>query len=176
MEAATRNARPTDPEPSAEDRELALRLGSLILHVLGSEGGSVMRAIEETGLTFVQMKALFALASADSDGEPLSVKALAERLGVSLPSASRATDDLFKRELVTREEDSEDRRVKRVSLTAAGRRIADTVLAARLRGLERFAAGLSATERRKLDAALEVLLEREEIAVLYRTNARRSSR
>ncbi|CAN5566807.1 hypothetical protein BH20ACT15_BH20ACT15_01610 [soil metagenome] len=173
MEATTATA--TEGKPTAEDRELALQLGALMLHVLGSEGGSVIRAIDDTGLNFVQMKALFALASADEGGEPLSVKSLAERLDVSLPSASRAVEDLNRRKLVTRTEDPEDRRVKRVSLTAAGRRISDTVLAARLRGLERFATGLSAVERRKLAAALDVLLERDEIAALHRTHSRRSS-
>lgn len=174
MEAATETS-PKQQRPSAGDRELALRLGSLMLHVLGSEGGAVIRAVDETGLNFVQMKALFTLAGADDD-DPLSVKSLAERLDVSLPSASRAVEDLHRRRLATRVEDPDDRRVKRVSLTAAGRRISDTVLAARLRGLERFAAGLSAPERRKLEAALDALLEREEIAELYRANARRSSR
>lgn len=176
MEAATAETVATSPKPTAADRELALRLGSLMLHVLGSEGGSVIRAIDETGLNFVQMKSLFTLAGADTEDEPISVKQLAERLGVSLPSASRAADDLVRRKLATREEDPDDRRVRRLALTASGRRIADTVLAARLRGLERFAAGLDDSERRKLDAALEVLLERDEIASLYRANAKRAAR
>ena len=67
--------------PTATDRELALRLGALMLHVLGSDGGAVLRAMDDTGLTFVQMKALFTIAAADPDGEPTSVKSLAERLG-----------------------------------------------------------------------------------------------
>jgi len=159
---------------TATDRELALRLGALMLHVLGSEGGSVMRAMDDTGLTFVQMKTLFTLAGDDADGEPSSVKSLAERLGVSLPSASRAVDGLVKRGLGTRAEDPDDRRVRRVALSAKGRRLADTVMAARLRGLERFAAGLEPAERDGLESALELLLERDEIAETYRTHSHRT--
>ena len=152
---------------TATDRELALRLGALMLHVLGSEGGSVMRAMDDTGLTFVQMKTLFTLAGDDADGEPSSVKSLAERLGVSLPSASRAVDGLVKRGLGTRAEDPDDRRVRRVALSAKGRRLADTVMAARLRGLE-------PAERDGLESALELLLERDEIAETYRTHSHRT--
>ncbi len=144
-----------------------------MLHALGS-GGDVMRAIDETGLSFVQVKALVALAG--DEGEQSSVKDVAEGLGVSVPSASRAVDDLVKRGLATRVEDPEDRRLRRISLTAAGSELADQLMSARVAGLERFVATLSAGERRKLDAALEVLLKREEIADLYRSHARRVRR
>jgi len=159
---------------TATDRELALKLGALMLHILGSEGGSVMRAMDDTGLTFVQMKTLFTLAGDDADGEPSSVKSLAERLGVSLPSASRAVDGLVKKGLATRAEDSDDRRVRRVALSAKGSRLADTVMTARLRGLERFATGLEPAERDGLESALELLLQRDEIAAIHRTHTRRT--
>ena len=103
------------------------------------------------------------------------MKSLAERLGVSLPSASRAVDGLVKKGLATRAEDPEDRRVRRIALSAKGSRLADTVIAARLRGLERFAAGLEPAERDGLESALELLLERDEIAAIHRTHSRRSS-
>jgi len=156
------------------DRELAVRLGALMLHALGSDGGAVMRAIDETGLNVIQFKALIRLSRAD-EGQS-SVKSVAEQLGVSVPSASRAIDDLVKRGLASRVEDPDDRRVRRVSLTAVGRELSDQVTAARVAGLERFVTTLSATERRKLDAALEVLLKREEISDLYRSHGRRVRR
>jgi DNA-binding MarR family transcriptional regulator len=121
------------------------------------------------------MKVLVTLAGRE-DPEPATVKQVSERLGLSVPSASRAVDELVKRSLATRVEDAEDRRVRRVSLTASGRRIADELMAARLAGLERFVGTLSAVERRKLDAALAVLLEREDIAAAYRTHSKRAGR
>ena len=161
--------------PTAADHELAVRLGALMLHALGSDGGAVIRAIDETGLGLIQFKALIRLARDDEEGH-FSIKLVAEQLGVSVPSASRAVDDLVKRGLATRDEDPDDRRVRRVSLTADGRKLSDQVIAARVAGLERFVATLSAAERRKLDSALDVLLKREEIADLYRAHERKLRR
>jgi DNA-binding MarR family transcriptional regulator len=170
MEAATKPAKRA--AGSGADREIALRLGSLILHLMNSSGGSAFRPIDEAGLTLVQTKALLILASPEHT-TPCSVKLVAESLDVSLASASRAVDELVKRKLATRDEDPEDRRMKRIALTAKGRGIADEVMAARLEGIERFAASLSPEERRKLEAALEVLLKREEIATTYEAHRRR---
>lgn len=144
-----------------------------MLHCLNAGGsGEFMRAIDESGLNLIQMKALLMVGGDDAeDASP--VKLVAERLGVSLPSASRAVDALVKRKLATRVEDDADRRVRRISLTAAGRELADRLTAARLVGLERFVGGLSAEQRRKLDTAIAALLEREEIADVYTSYARR---
>jgi DNA-binding MarR family transcriptional regulator len=155
------------------DRELALRLGTLVLCTMSTDGGGVIRAIDESGLTFVQMKTLVTVSG---DEEPSAINSISERLGISLPSASRAVDGLFKKGLVTRVEDTEDRRVRRVVLTDEGQQVANRLITARLEGLESFVAGLSAAERRKLDAALELLLERPEIADIYETHARRAGR
>ena len=173
MEAATKVA--PKKGHATSDREFALRLGSLMLCTFGSDGGSVVRAIDESGLAFTQMKALVALAGHLED-EPATVKFVAEELGISLASASRAVEGLVKRRLATRVEDSEDRRVRRVSVTAKGDAVADELLAARLAGLQSFVETLSADERRKLDAALEVLLEREDISQIYRKHRRRAFR
>src|SRR4051794_14002325 len=174
MEAATK-APARRPATSSDDRDLALRLGSLMLCTLGSEGGAVIKAIDDTGLNFPQMKALVSLAGHD-DSPPTTVKDIAERLGISLASASRAVDDLVKRKLATRVEDSDDRRVRRVALTADGQGIADELFAARLVGLERFIASLSAVERRKLGAALELLIQRDDVGEAYRTHRKRTYR
>jgi len=141
----------------------------------GSDGGSVIRAIDESGLGFTQMKALVRLAG-HADDEPATVKLVAEQLGISLASASRAVEGLVKRALATRVEDPDDRRVRRVSLTADGQEMADELMAARLAGLERFVESLGADERRKLEAALEVLLRRDDIADIYRTHRKRAFR
>ena len=161
-------------KPTAADRDLAVRFGAVMLHCMSAGGNAeFMRAIDESGLSFIQMKALIAAGGDEASDEASPVKLIAERLGVSLPSTSRAIDALVKRKLATRVEDEADRRVRRVSLTPAGREIADRMMAARVAGLERFAAGLNAEERRKLDAALDALLERDEIADVHSSYARR---
>ena len=167
MEAATAT-------PTRRDQDLALKLGSLLKHVLNPAGDSAFRVIDESGLTFVQTKALLALATTES--EHLSVKLVREQLNVSLPSASRAVDGLFKAKLVTRAEDPDDRRVRRIALTAKGRRLSDEIITARLAGLERFAASLSPDQRDKLNDALDALLERDEIGDAYRSQRQRGRR
>jgi DNA-binding MarR family transcriptional regulator len=158
----------------AADRDLALKLGALMLCTFGSDGGAAIKAIDETGLNFPQMKVLVTLAG--HEDEPASVKGIAEELGISLASASRAVDVLVKRALASRVEDADDRRIRNVSLTAEGQGIADELMAARLAGLEGFVGTLSAAERRKLEAALEVLLKRDDVGSTYRVHRRRVSR
>jgi DNA-binding MarR family transcriptional regulator len=172
--AAGSRARARQPARAAGDRDLALKLGSLMLCTLGSEGGAVIKAVDDSGLNFPQMKVLVTLAG--HEDEPASVKRIAEHLGISLASASRAVDTLVKRALATRVEDPEDRRVRHVSLTAEGQGIADELMAARLAGLEGFVGSLSAPERRKLEGALDVLLRRDDVGSAYRTHRRRVAR
>jgi DNA-binding MarR family transcriptional regulator len=172
MEAAT----PPKAKAAAKgsDTDFALRLGALFAHVMGSYGGAgaVVRALDGTGLTFIQMKALITVGACATD-EQSSVKFIAESLDISLPSASRAVEGLVKKDLATRIEDPEDRRVKRISLNDAGQELVDELVASRLEGLEAFVAELSPAERSKLDAALEVLLQRDELQEIYRSHGRR---
>ena len=81
---------------------------------------------------------------------------------------SRAVDALVKDGLATRVEDTEDRRVRRVAITAKGKKLVDTLVVVRLAGLEAFASTLTAAQRRKLDAAIDSLMDREDIAETYR--------
>jgi DNA-binding MarR family transcriptional regulator len=147
------------------DRELGYRLGAVMLRCMSADGGTAIRVIDESGLTFTQMKVLMTLSGA---GDGPTLKPIAEGLGLSLPSASRAVDGLVKRDLVARIEHPDDRRQRLLSLTTDGQKLADKVVAARLEGLGQFAASLSDDERERLGDALELLLEREEIADIYR--------
>jgi DNA-binding MarR family transcriptional regulator len=132
--------------------------------------------IDDSGLSFIQMKTVVTLGGAESNGDATTVTALAETLGVSNASASRAADGLVKKKLATRVEDPEDRRVRRLELTARGRELADRIVSARLAGIEDFTASLECAERTKLAAALDALMEREELAHIYRGNSERAER
>jgi DNA-binding MarR family transcriptional regulator len=147
---------------SPELRRTAARLGAFLRHVFIFSGGDHLRAIEDSGLTLTQCKALILLAGPEAD-EPYAGRDIAERLNVSLPSVSRAVDGLVRARLVSRVEDADDRRVRRLTITDKGRRLAGQIVAARMADLEAFAADLTPAQRRKLDAALEALLEREDI-------------
>jgi DNA-binding MarR family transcriptional regulator len=64
-------------------------------------------------------------------------------------------------------EDPGDRRVRRVAITARGKQLVDTLLVIRQAGMEAFAASLTAAQRRRIDAAVDALMDREDIAAAY---------
>jgi DNA-binding MarR family transcriptional regulator len=168
MEAAVK-----EPKTRVDD-DLALKLSTIFVRCMGPRGNEVFRVIDETGLTFAQMKVLNEIETPDEDAR--TVTALSEELGISVASASRAADGLVRKKLATRVEDEDDRRVRRLALTAKGHRLAARIIAARLATLEDFTASLTASEREKLESALDALLQRPEIAAIYRTNERKVSR
>jgi DNA-binding MarR family transcriptional regulator len=153
---------------------MALKLGALMLRCMGGAGSEVFKMIDESGLTFSQMKVLVELGSADEGAR--TVTALSEELGISTASASRAAEGLVRKKLATRVEDPDDRRVRRLALSAKGHDLADRIISARLAGLEDFTESLDRDERRKLEAALDALLKRPEIAELYANYERKVSR
>lgn len=149
-------------ERSPELRQTAARLGAFMRHIFIFSGGEHLRKLEESGLTLTQCKTLLMLAGPEGE-EPYAGRDIAERLQVSLPSVSRAVDGLVRSRLVRRVEDPDDRRVRRLSITDKGQRLAGEIVAARLADLEAFAESLTPAQLRKLDTALEAVLDREEI-------------
>ncbi len=113
-----------------------------------------------------QCKTLLALAGPGESAEPRQINEIAERLGLSLPSISRAVDGMVRKRLITRVEDPHDRRVRRIAIAAKGEKLVAELVSMRLAGLEVFASTLSPAQRRKLDAAIDSL-DREEIATTY---------
>jgi MarR family 2-MHQ and catechol resistance regulon transcriptional repressor len=148
--------------PTQASIDLALSLGALTRYLMTSTGRGFFHEVERLGLSLSQLKTLQFMAGQ----EPGTLKAISDELGLSLPGVSRAIDGLHKRGMVTRVEDPDDRRAKRVSLTAKGRRTFEGLMAARIAGLREFAAGLTDEERSALARGLEPLMERPEIAAL----------
>jgi DNA-binding MarR family transcriptional regulator len=143
--------------PTAETTaasELAADLLALWRHVMRTGAGGAYEIFEQLDVSLTQVKALAAL----SDGE-LTVKELAERLGLSLPGASRAVDALVSRGLLHRREDPDDRRQKRLRATDAGRDALQRLDEARLAGLAAFAATLPVAKCRRLSGALRPILD-----------------
>jgi DNA-binding MarR family transcriptional regulator len=154
-------------EVSSEAQETAARLSALMRHLFLYDRGNQLRVIEDSDLTMTQCKALLELGGLGCGPEPRQVGELAETFGVSVPSMSRAVDGLVKEGRVTRLEDPEDRRVRRVAITDRGKELVDELLVVRQAGLEAFAESLSAAQRRKLDSAVDTLMDREDIAQTF---------
>jgi DNA-binding MarR family transcriptional regulator len=132
-------------------QELAGELLDLWTHLMRGSSQQMFILLGELDLTITQMKTLGML---EDCVEQVSVKELSERLGLSLPATSRTVDGLLRRGLLSRLEDTEDRRIKRVRLTDDGRAMVHRIVTARLQGLEAYAATLSDDQRAVLMEAL----------------------
>jgi DNA-binding MarR family transcriptional regulator len=133
-------------------------LGEFLRFLTQSAGNDFLRAVEEAELSLTQLKAMHVLAASD---EELSLNGLSERLGgLSLPTLSRAVDALVQRGYVRRAENETDRRMKRLRLTAKGRRTIDRLIEIRAREFEAVLETLTEDERDRLARALEPILER----------------
>jgi DNA-binding MarR family transcriptional regulator len=155
------------PEAGGEAQATAARISALLRHLFLYDRGNLLRVIEESGLSMAQCKTLLELGGLGEASEARQVGELAETLGVSVPSMSRAVDGLVKKRLATRVEDPDDRRVRRVAITERGKKLVETVVVVRQAGMETFAASLTAAQRRKLDAAIDSLMDRPDIAAAY---------
>jgi DNA-binding MarR family transcriptional regulator len=140
---------------------------ALASYLMRSANVGTFEKIGQLDLSFTQLKALCVLES-DDDGEGRSVKALADSLGVSLPAMSRAVDGLFERGFVRREEDTVDRRIKRVRLTDAGRAAPLALNEARLSALHELIDSLDDEQADALARALGLILARREEIAAYR--------
>ena len=147
--------------------ETAQQLGALLRYLLSFDRGAQLRAIEESGLTLTQTKALLELSAPAAGTGSCPSRELAERVGLSEATISRAVDSLAERGLVSRIEDPSDRRVRLIAITPAGEEAVGKIVSARMEGLREFSASLGAGERRKLDSALAELLRREDLAAAY---------
>jgi DNA-binding MarR family transcriptional regulator len=141
--------------------DLAGDLFALVVYLHKNCNSDLFEAMGALELTITQIKLLHHLEDAP---RALTLKEAAELVLVSLPAASRTVDDLVRRGFVERHEDTEDRRMKRVTPTEAGRAVIRRLNAARLIGLEQFSQSLNQVERHELAEALAQLLRRPDVA------------
>ncbi len=151
----TATADPTETSTLARD------LYAFVVYVHKNCNSDLFEAIGALDLTLTQIKLLHHL---EDQPREISLKEAAELVHVSMPAASRMVDDLVRRGFAQRREDEEDRRMKRVCLTEAGRAVSRRLHAARLTGLQQFTETLTTAERRSLADVLSRLLEREDVA------------
>ena len=111
-------------------------------------------------LTFGQLRVLFLL----REEGPVSIGTLAERLGVTLASASEAVDRIERRELVLREHAHDDRRVVECRLSERGELLVNEIAGVRLEGLRRLLGVLTPDELADFDRLIRVIGTRLEAA------------
>jgi DNA-binding MarR family transcriptional regulator len=143
-----------DAPTNVSPKVLAEELLELWHHLMRGSSKELYGLLSELDLSMAHIKTLHTLH--DSPGD-LSVKDVAERLGISLPGASRVVDTLLRRGYLSRREDEQDRRIKRVDITDEGAAVVRRIDGARLVGLETFTRSLTAEQRARLSAALHDL-------------------
>ena len=110
-------------DPTRRD-ELAGQAWSAMRALVLDRNDRRAQVAERLRMSFIRVKALGRLA-----GGPLTMRELAAALAIDPPYTTVVVDDLEGRRLVRRSPHPDDRRVKLVSLTAAGRRAAATAKA-----------------------------------------------
>ena len=111
-----------------------------------------------TNLTFGQLRVLFML----RDNRPVSIGALAERLGVGLASASETIDRIERRGLVARHHAQDDRRVVECGLTDRGAQLVQEIAGVRLEGMRRLLGVLTPPELIEFDRLICLIAARLE--------------
>ena len=112
-----------------------------------------VRSIADTGLGSTDFAVLEALLHKG----PLPVNALGKKVLLTSGSITSAVDRLAARGLVARKDDPADRRVRVVTLTAAGRRVITPAFGRHAADLDEVAASLTRQERGTLVALLRRL-------------------
>jgi len=130
------------PDTTTLLREIGQLLRQLTRLVGGADDGPPMTATQR-----------IALVELGEEG-PLRLNDLAQRMGTSTPTASRAVDTLEALGLVTRAPDADDRRALSLTVSERGRALLDERLARAAAAFDPATASLSVDERRELLALL----------------------
>lgn len=113
-----------------------------------------LRYARESGLSLSHLGAIFHIHRAGSCG----VTEIGDYLGVTSAAASQMLDRLVEQGLVARTEDPEDRRVKRIELTAEGERALEAGIRARETWMSELAGTLAEDEKRTITSALQLMI------------------
>ncbi|AQA23635.1 DNA-binding MarR family transcriptional regulator [Rhodococcus sp. PvR044] len=140
---------------AASPEDLYQALDEFIMRLLGVGESESMDKLIAVDLSFSQVRTLFMLAQ---HGKPVAINEVAERLRLSVAAAGRNIDQLVNQGLVERREDPKDRRIKRISLSEAGRAIASGHIDSKKGELRAFAARLSDSDRDRLYESLKPIL------------------
>lgn len=142
--------------PLAED------VATFLFYLLKSSSPDLFRAMAEHELSLTQVKVLHMLE--EKEQTECSIKAIADQFAMSMAAMSRCIDGLHQRGLVERREDTDDRRIKRVRISPPGRDLVGQLTETRLSQLDHILSTLTEPQRKRLSAALDPILARDEVA------------
>ena len=132
-------------------RPIGILLTELVNRI-SHRNGETLRIMAESQVTLQQVLLLTRLRQAEAS----SASELASNLALSLPAISQAVDRLVRLGLVTRIEDEEDRRKKKIATTAKANALLERLMRARS---NEYSAGLSGLSRQTHDRLERLLRE-----------------
>jgi DNA-binding MarR family transcriptional regulator len=141
--------------PLSQALEVSQLIGDFMSHLHRRSAGDTLVLMNEAGLTMAQMVALHVLGHAGAH----SVSAVAACLRLSPAATSHLIDRLVGGGLVARSEDPDDRRHKRIAITAAGRALIDRVQEERTREFTRVISRLSTDLQHRFARVLSHVVE-----------------
>jgi len=144
-----------DLVPSTVPPELGALIGELMKHVNRRSAGETLAILNDASLTLPQLVTMHIL---DQCGVR-TVSAIASALRLSPAATSHLVDRLVVAGFAGRIEDPDDRRQKRVTITAAGRRLVERVERERTREMTDAVAGLSPEVYRQFSKVLVRVIE-----------------
>jgi MarR family 2-MHQ and catechol resistance regulon transcriptional repressor len=124
-------------------------------HAIAKYGAA---GIEHTGLGNSDFRVLEVL----QHKGPLPVNTIGPKVNLNPGSISVAVDRLYSKGLVSRVESADDRRVRIVALTAAGRKLIESVFQKHVDDMAKVFTELSAEELRQLESSLKKVGKRAE--------------
>jgi len=164
---------PTTPDnPPDSDHPAAAMLRALVVY-LGLMRRVMQPYFQRFGISGAQWLVLSALYHAQQEGtaDGITQGDLSNRLIIRPPSVTGVIDRLARQHLVRRRPTSQDRRVKRVSLTRQGRQVVERILVHHDAKIRSLAAGITVAEQtqaihllERLNAHLQTLAVQEESA------------
>lgn len=144
-----------DPEAEGALPDVGVLIGELMKHLGRRSAGETLAILNDAGLTLPQLVCLHIL---DGCGVR-TVSQIAAALRLSPAATSHLVDRLVGGGWVGRIEDPVDRRQKRVTITAAGRRLVSRVLRERAREMTEAVAGMSPEVLRQFSKVLVKVIE-----------------
>ncbi|MGD0306703.1 MAG: MarR family transcriptional regulator [Candidatus Acidiferrales bacterium] len=139
--------------------ELKKHVGFWLRFVSNHVSYAFAAKLERTGVTVAEWVILREMYGTESS----SPSTIAVRTGLTRGAVSKLVDRLFAKELVTREDRTDDRRYQSIALTTTGRRLVPKLAALADENDEEFFSSLSAKEREALVATLKKLVKTEEL-------------
>jgi len=149
--AQPKSKQPKDQRPGKSEKVSGTQLWLVLIKAYHSLLGFTEHTLNGSGLGESEFRILEALLHKG----PMPVNTIGPKVFLTPGSISVAVDRLLKRGLVSRTNSSEDRRVRVVDLTPAGRGLIEQVFAAHARQVDRLAEVLSPKERRQIARGLK---------------------